>query len=188
MTRRSVAGMALGLLVCLAGCTAGEDPLESDFTAADLTQRGFVRDEALARRLDGQTIRVRGFVDHANLYGDHAAREILGDWWSGEVSDPATWRFNLKAHPDDVAGHSFAVYVRNDPDRHGLMSAIAEDARVGRATEVHVTGTLHTFDAPTNAVKKTGISMEVNGSSGVRLGRRTFTRQSHAETRSFVSR
>lgn len=103
VTRQSVAGMALGLLVCLAGCAAGGDTLKSDFTAAELTQCGFVRDEALARKLDGQTIRVRGFIDHANLYGDHAARATLGDWWSDEDSDPATWRFNLKAHPDDVA-------------------------------------------------------------------------------------
>lgn len=164
--------MALGLLVCLAGCAAGGDTLKSDLTAADLTQRDFVRDEALARRHDGQTIRVRGFIDHANLYGVHAAREILG----------------MKAHPDDVAGRFFAVHVRNDPDRHDLLSAIAEDARMGRVTAVHVTGTLRTFDAPTNAVKKTGIYLEVDGSSGVRLGHRTFTRQSHAEIRSFATR
>lgn len=117
--------MALGLLVCLAGCTAGEDTLKSDFTAADLTRQGFVRDEALARRLDGHTIRVSGFVDHANLYGDSVARGILGDWWSGEDDDPATWRFNLKAHQNDEAGHSFAVHVRNDPDRRRVLSAIA---------------------------------------------------------------
>jgi hypothetical protein len=60
--------------------------------------------------------------------------------------------------------------VRNDADRHRLLSAIVADARAGRATKVHVTGTLRTFDAPTNVVKQTGIYLEVNGSSGVLLG------------------
>ena len=128
-----------------------------------------MRDEALARRLDGHTIRVSGFVDHANLYGDRGAREILGDWWSGEDSNPATWRFNLKAHPNEKAGHSFAVHVRNDPGRRSLLSAIVEDARAGRATRVYVTGTLNTFDAPTNTVAKTGLYLEVGASSGVVL-------------------
>jgi hypothetical protein len=130
-----------------------------------------VRDEALARRLDGQTIRVWGFVDHANLYGDRGTHEIPGDWWSGEDSDPATWRFNLQAHSNDEAGHSFAVHVRNDPDRRNLLSAIAEDARAGRDTKVFVTGILRTFDAPTNIVIQTGIYLEVSASSGVVLDR-----------------
>jgi hypothetical protein len=175
------------MLACLAGFTACEDTPKADFAAADLTRQGFMRDEALARRLDGHTIRVSGFVDHANLYGDRGTREIPGDWWSGEDSNPATWRFNLKAHPNEKAGYSFAVHVRNDADRDELLSAIVADARAGRATEAYVTGTLRTFDAPTNVVKKTGIYLEVNGSSGVRLGRRTLTRQSHAEMPSSVS-
>ena len=164
-----MAGTALGMLVCLAGFTACGDTPEADFAAADLTRRGFMRDEALARRLDGHTIRVSGFVDHANLYGDRGAREILGDWWSGEGSDPAAWRFNLKAHPNEEAGHSFAVHVGNDPDRRSRLSAIVEDARAGRTTRVYVTGTLRRFDAPTNAVAKTGLYLEVGASSGVVL-------------------
>ena len=43
--------------------------------------------------------------------------------------------------------------------------------RAGRATKVYVTGTLRTFDAPTNVVKQTGIYLEVNGSSGAVLVR-----------------
>ena len=157
------------MLICLAGGTACYDKSRTDFAATELTRRGFVRDQVRARGLEGHTIRVSGFVDHANLYGDRGAREILGDWWSGEDNDPATWRFKLKAHPNDEAGHSFAVHVRNDPDRRALLSAIAEDARVGRATKVYVTGTLRTFAAPTNAVMQTGIYLEVKTSSGVEL-------------------
>jgi hypothetical protein len=166
-----VVGTAFGFLVCLASLTACEVPSDAYIAAADMTRQGFARNEAAARRITGQTIRIWGFVDHANLYGDRGAREILGEWWSGEASDAATWRFNLKAHPDDKAGHSFAVHVRNDADSQRLLREIVADARAGRATRAYVTGTLRTFDAPTNTVMQTGIYLEVNASSGVRLVR-----------------
>jgi hypothetical protein len=159
------------MLVCLAGGIACHDTTQTDFAAADLTRHGFVRDESLVRKLDGKTIRVRGFVDQANLYGDQGAREILSEWWSGESRDAATWRFDLKARADDRAGRSFAVYVRNDPDRRMLLSAIVDDARAGRATRVDVTGALRTFVAPTNAVAETGLYLEVGASNGVVLVR-----------------
>jgi hypothetical protein len=106
--RLGVVGKAFGFLVCLASLTACEVPSDPYIAAAEMTRHGFARDEAAARRITGQTIRIWGFVDHANLYGDRGAREILGEWWSGEASDPATWRFNLKAHPDDKAPGSRA--------------------------------------------------------------------------------
>jgi hypothetical protein len=162
---------AIGALVCIAALTACEQPSQAYVSAADLTRHGFAREGAVARRLQGRTVRVWGFVDQANLYGDPGTRDVLGEWWSGEPDDPATWRFNLKAHPDDKAGHSFAVHVRNDPGRRRLLSAMVADARAGRATKVYVTGTLRTFDAPTNVSKQTGIYLEVDGSSGVLLGR-----------------
>jgi hypothetical protein len=172
LTQQSGFRHALGVLVCLAGLTACEQPSQAYIAAADLTRHGFVRERAVAHSLNGRMVRVWGFVDHANLYGDPGTREILGEWWGGEPSDPATWRFNMKAHPDDKAGHSFAVHVRSDPGRHRLLSAIVADARAGRATRVYVTGTLRTFDAPTNAAMKQGIYLTVDASSGVVLGRR----------------
>ena len=59
--------------------------------------------------------------------------------------------------------------MRYDPDRDRLPSAIVADARARRTTKVYVTGTLRRFDAPTNAMKQTGIYLEVNASSGVVL-------------------
>lgn len=171
MRQRSAAGNALGVLICLVGLVACDDSPQSYIAAADLTRQGFVRDEDAARRLDGQTIRIWGFVDHANLYGDGGTREILGEWWSGGASAPATWRFNLMAYRDDKAGHSFAVHVRNDPGRDGLLKAIVADARAGRATKVYVTGTLRSFRAATNMVTRTGLYLEVPGSDGIALDR-----------------
>lgn len=69
----------------------------------------------------------------------------------------------------DLTRHGF---VRNDPDRDSLLSAIVANARAGRATKVHVTGTLHTFGAPTNTMVQTGIYLDVDASSGVLLDRR----------------
>ncbi len=137
-----------------------------------MTRQDFVRDAAVARGLNGHRVRVCGFVEHANLCRDRATRGIPGEWWGGEASDPAKWRFDLKFHPNEKAGHSIAVYVRNDPQRNGLLSAIVAGTRAGRATEADVTGTLRTFDAPTNAARKMGIDLDADAPSGVLLDRR----------------
>jgi len=66
-------------------------------------------------------------------------------------------------------GHERHTVAGHDVMAHRMNGAIAEDARVGRATKVYVTGTLRTFAAPTNAVMQTGIYLEVKTSSGVEL-------------------
>jgi hypothetical protein len=159
----------LGLFLCLAGLAGCQESSNAHEPVADLVRNGFVRDEAAARRLDTTTISISGFVDHHNLYGDATAREILGEWWSGDTAEPATWRFNLKAHENDAPGHSFAVHVRNDQDRDKLLEAIVADARAGRPTRVRVTGTARMFRAPTNAATLTGLYLEVPASSGIVL-------------------
>jgi|APFre7841882724_1041349.scaffolds.fasta_scaffold02334_7 hypothetical protein len=52
-----------------------------------------------------------------------------------------------------------------------LLTRIVADARAGRATKVHVTGTLRTFDAPLNTVTRRGLYLESQGSNEVRLDR-----------------
>jgi len=136
-----------------------------------MTSSGFARNGDELRAMQGRTIRVWGFVDHANLYGDGTAREILREWWSGKGPDAATWRFNLKASERAASGHSIPVFVRSDRGRDALLKAIGRDARAGASTRVYVTGTLRTFDAPTNASALTGIYLEIRGSSGVLLSR-----------------
>jgi hypothetical protein len=121
------------------------------------------------RRLDGQEIKVWGFVDSGNIYGDADAKEILGALWSSEGPDAATWRFNLKADPDDKTGNSFPVLVPNDPGRDELLRAFVADANAQRPTRVFVTGKLHTFDAPTNTGALTGLTIELRSSNDILL-------------------
>ncbi len=160
-------------LLCVACFTACVEEFDRYVAAAEITHHGFARDGAALRDLDGRTIRVSGFVDPANLYGDAAAREILAGWWAGEARDAATWSFNVKARESDGAGQSFTVFVRTDDGRDALLARIVADARAGRTTKVLVTGTLRTFDAPLNAVTRTGLYLESQGSHDVRLGRPT---------------
>ena len=150
----------------LVGC---DGPTGEYLPAATLTEHGFARDADALRSLQGQVVRVSGFVDHGNLYGDASARVVLGDAWSGDGPRPGTWRFNLKAHVSDGTGESFAVHVQDDVGRDALLRRFAEDAAAGRATPVRVAGRLHTFPAPGNLSSRTGLVLEVASSADVRL-------------------
>jgi hypothetical protein len=136
---------------------------------SSLAKDGFARNGESVRQLNGRTVRVWGFVDDRNLYADSSAKPILGDWWSGEGPDTATWRLDLMARADDQAGHGLQVQVANDAGRDDLLLAFVGNAREGKPTQVFVEGRLFTFDAPTNAITLTGLYLKVGASQGVRL-------------------
>jgi uncharacterized protein len=137
--------------------------------ASSISSFGFAKNDEQIRAWQGKKIRLWGFVDHQNLYGDESAREILGEWWSGYGPDSGTWRFNLKAKEDDPAGRSFAVFVAADPGRDELLKVFLADARAGRSTKVYLEGSLLTFDAPTNGRLLHGLRMELQSSRDIRL-------------------
>ena len=150
--------------VLLAGCSEQR----GGYVAASLTSKdGFARNGAGACKLHGQEVKLWGFVDHGNLYGDESAKQILGDRWSGDGPNATTWRFNLKAKADDEVGHSFAVNVPNDPGRDDLLKAFLADASAGKPTRVFLKGKLFTFDAPTNAALLTGLSLDLQSSRDI---------------------
>jgi hypothetical protein len=119
--------------------------------------------------MQGREVRLWGFVDHGNLYGDADAKRILGDWWSGDGPDPDHWRFDLKAHADDPVGHAFAVRVPNDAGRQDLLERFVADARARKATKVFVTGRLSTFPAPAQALDLIGLYLHLRSSQDIRL-------------------
>ena len=136
---------------------------------ATIARAGFARDPAAIRAAVGQTIEVRGFVDHGNLYGDAGAKAILADYLSGPGPDPATWRFDLKSGADDPVGHGFAVQVPSGPGRDALLRRLVADARAGRPTPVRVRGQVRTFAAPTNIRRLTGLYMELQSPQDILL-------------------
>lgn len=150
----------------------GEQLVSDDrdyIAASSFSKDGFARDAETIRELEGQMVKIWGFVDHNNLYGDEGAQAILGDWWSGTGPNDTTWRFNLKAQAHDAAGKSFAVYVPNDEGRDELLKAFLADARAQKPTKVFVKGTIFTFDAPTNAASLTGLRMDLSSSHDILL-------------------
>jgi hypothetical protein len=153
-------------VILLAGCSQAVDGYVA---ASAISQGGFARNPAAVAALADQDVRIWGFVDHGNLYGDDAAGAILGEWWSGPSPDAATWRFDLKANAADATGQSFAVYVPNDPGRDDLLERFAADARAQQPTKVFVTGKLFTFDAPANIAARTGLTMAVASSAAILL-------------------
>jgi hypothetical protein len=156
----------LVVTVLLVGCSRQI----GDYTAASsISKNGFARDAAAMRKLDGQEIKVWGFVDSGNIYGDADAKEILGDLWSGDGPDASTWRFNMKAEAGDKAGNAFAVLIPNDPGRDELLKAFVADANAQKPTRVFVKGKLHTFDAPTNTGALTGLTMALGSSKDILL-------------------
>jgi hypothetical protein len=135
--------------------------------ASSISQNGFARNGKEMRSINGQEIKLWGFVDHSNLYGDEGAKRLLQEWWSGAGPSATTWRFNLKGKADDAAGQSFPVRVPNDPGRDDLLKVFLADARAGRPTKVFVKGKIFTFNAPTNVTGHTGLYMEVQSSQDV---------------------
>lgn len=155
-------------IVVVAACLAGCNQQTGDYVAASsISADGFARNEQAVRQLDGEEIKLWGYVDHGNLYGDEDAREILGDWWSGAGPDAETWRFNLKANADDAVGKSFAVTLPNDAGRDALLRRFVTDAQAQRPTRVFVTGRLTTFDAPSSDGVRTGLLLDVQSSSDI---------------------
>ncbi len=151
----------------LAGCS---QHIGDYVAASSISKNGFARDADAMRKLDGQEIKVWGFVDSGNIYGDAGAKAILGDLWSGDGADATTWRFNLKAEAGDKAGDSFSVLVPNSPGRDELLRAFVADANAQKPTRVFVKGMVHIFDAPTNTARLTGLRMELRSSDDIMLG------------------
>lgn len=164
--RKRPAVLAAGLLALLLGC----NERSGEFVAASaISAQGFARDGAEVANNQGREVKVWGFVDHSNLFGDSGVKRILGDWWGGQGPNATTWRFNLKAREDDGAGASFPVYVANDPKRDELLQVFVEDARARRPTKVFVKGRLFTFQAVTSLSTLTGLYLEVQSSGDIWL-------------------
>lgn len=158
----------LAVILPLVGCRDGTDGY---IAAAEISERGFARNGEAMRDTESREIRIWGYVDHGNLYGDAGARAILGDWWSGEGPGPTAWRFNLKARKDDAVGQSFPVSVPNDAGRDAVLNVFLADARAGRPTKVFLKGRLSGFDAPTQGGLLTGLYLELQSSREIHLGR-----------------
>ena len=160
---------AVTLVVVTALLSACDAQIAGYTAASTITKGGFVRSGVQTPMVHGGEIKVWGFVDHGNLYGDEGAKRILAEWWGGEGPSAASWRFNLKARPGDETGESFAVHVRNDSGRAALLDAFVADARLRRPTKVFLQGRVFSFDAPTAGATLTGLHIEVLSSQDIRL-------------------
>lgn len=150
----------------LAGC---EGRIGDYVAASSIARKGFACDPKAVASFEGQEVRVWGFVDHRNLYGDAGAKGILREWWSGPGPSADTWRFDLLGRADDEPGQGFQVQVPNDPGRDERLRAFLADALAGRPTRVFVTGRLLTFRAPTTARVLTGLMLKPRSSGDIRL-------------------
>ena len=165
-TSHQVAGAVLVAALGLAGCNG---QIGEYLPLSEIVRNGFVGDEGEVEELRGRELRLWGFVDQGNLYGDADAKRVLGEWWSGDGPDADTWRFNLKAKSSDPVGRSFAVLVPNDEGRECRLQRFATDARARRATKVFVTGRLFTFHAPTQTLDLTGVYLRLSSSQDIRF-------------------
>ena len=160
------------MMLVTAALTYGCNEKNGDYLAASsISKNGFAVNAEKIRKLHGQEIKIWGFVDHGNMYGDEKVKQILKDWWSGNAPKAANWSFNLKSREDDDTGHSFSVHVLDDQGRDELLEAFLEDARIQRPTKVFVKGRIFTFDAPTNAIGATGLYVEVRSCRNILLER-----------------
>ncbi|MGB5425408.1 MAG: hypothetical protein WBN95_01355 [Gammaproteobacteria bacterium] len=158
------------IMYFIAALLFGCNEQTGDYIAASsISANGFARNGAEMRKAHGQEIKIWGFVDHSNIYGNNDVKTILGDWWSGDGPGSTTWRFNLKTGQDDGAGDSFPVHVPNDQGRDELLKVFLIDARANKPTKVFVNGRIFAFDAPANVRRFTGLYMEVQSSHDIVL-------------------
>jgi hypothetical protein len=150
----------------LGGC---DQPAADYLSAARITDSGFAVNARVLARWRQRDIRLWGYVDHGNLYGDEAARRILGDWWAGQGPRDGVWRFDIKARADAAVGRSFSVHVPNDAGRGAMLRRFAADAGAGRPTRVFLIGRLLTYQAPTQARTLTGLILQLRSSSDILL-------------------
>jgi hypothetical protein len=162
---KSLLSIPLCAVLGLSGC---HQKIDGYIAASSITQNGFARTDGDFQAIQGQDIKIWGFVDHSNLYGDETARQILGDWWSGAGPNETTWRFNLMAEAQDQ-GASFAIHVPNDQGRDELLKAFIADAETQKPTQVFVQGTVFFFAAPTNVNTRMGLYIEVDSSRDILL-------------------
>ena len=153
-------------ILLMTGCN---DKIDGYLAVKEIARNGFLIDEQSAREFSGKEVRLWGYVDHGNLYGDNSARQILEEWWAGEGPDTGSWRFNLKADAGDATGHSFAVHVPNGEGRDMLLRKFVVDAREQRPTKIFLKGKLLTFDAPTEFSGLTGLYLEVSSSQDIQM-------------------
>jgi len=156
--------MMLFTVILLAGCS---EQMGDYVAVSSISTDGFAKQTV--HIVDGQVVKLWGFADHGNLYGNEGAQEILQEWWSGPGPDENSWRFNLMAAADNEIGHSFPVYVPNGAGRDDLLRAFVADARTQKPTRVFVTGRLFTFDAPGNVTTRIGLYMEAASAHDVLL-------------------
>lgn len=151
-------------LMLLIGCS---ESIGDYIAASSISRNGFARDAEAISEIQGQEVKLWGYLDHSNIYGDASAQAILGDYWSGDGPDENTWRFNVKAKEDDQAGQSFAVHVPNDQWRDAILKVFVADAQEQRATKVFITGTLFTFNASLNNQTRIGIILELDSAKDI---------------------
>ena len=160
------------ILLVIAALLVGCNEKRGDYiAAASISKSGFAKNNTGKFKAHGQEIKVWGFVDHGNMFGNDHAKKILEDWWGGDGPNATTWRFNLKAREDDGTGQSFAVHIPNDEGRDKLLRTFVMNAKSGRPTKVFVKGRIFTFDAPLNISFSipAGLYMEVQSSQDILL-------------------
>lgn len=161
-----VLSLVATFLLAMCGCS---DRIAGYTAASAISANGFARNPSSFRDEAGREIRLWGFVDPSNLYGDEDVKNLTGEWWSGPATEPGTWRFNLKANVEDERGHSFPVIVPDDAGRDALLRFFIEDAIAGKPTRVYLTGRIFTYDAPSNLSSRVGLTMRLQSSRDILL-------------------
>ncbi len=93
-------GLAILLLLAAAWLAGCDEPAGEYLPASSIARKGFVRDHQSISELQGVQggpVRLWGFVDHGNLYGDGRAKRVLAEWQERDGPDADTRRFDPKA-------------------------------------------------------------------------------------------
>lgn len=136
-----------------------------------VNRSGFAVDRRRALELEGQEIRIWGYVDSLNVYSNPVAEHVPAGWHRVHASHDGAevLRFDLVTSPSGRAGSGIHVYLPNNEGARMLMKSLAADRAAGTSTRVFVRGNVFTFDAPTNLSRHIGLYIVVKSSKDVLL-------------------
>ena len=148
--------VAVGTIPVLGGEKA--NPETTVIPASSISRNGFARSRTRMKKLDGQVIRVCGYVDYSNFFPESL---------DGRGVYTNVWRFNMKSAPDDAAGKSFGIRVKKDEARSTIQQRIRDNMLAGKPTKVYISGKVSTYDLSTNFRRLTGFHIDVSSSTGI---------------------
>ncbi len=150
------------------GCTKSLPRIEGHIPLSNLVTRGYATSQQTIKPYVDKSVRLWGYLDSHNISLESGVLSNQPiDWEVAKTGEPSG--FMLKARFNDNVGDAVSVHISGDIHQFRQVFKQIRDAGENPQMPVLVTGTLRTFDAPTNLRTLTSIVIEVRSPANIKL-------------------